>query len=106
MNNPLRSFSLMLEAMAELKPEIDASLPLRPGSPVPAAPSLTDSLSELGPLPKEALLLGLAPDGLPVLLNLHDPSPGPLLIAADPGAGKTALLAGHRPGRLPHARPR
>ena len=108
MDNPLRSFSLMLEAMAELQPEIEAALPLRPGSgqakPVPrsgrepvgarrpAAPSLADSLSELGPLPREALLLGLASDGLPVLLNLHDPHPGPLLIAADPGAGKTALL--------------
>jgi hypothetical protein len=88
MNNPLRSFSLMLDALTDLQGEIDASLP----KPVPAPPSLTDSLSQLGPLPKEALLLGLAPDGLPVLLNLHDPSPGPLLIAADPGAGKTALL--------------
>ena len=96
MNNPLRSFSLMLEAMAELQPEIDAAQTPSDQAPVtslrPAAPSLFDSLSELGPLPSEALLLGLAPDGLPVLLNLHDPHPGPLLIAADPGAGKTALL--------------
>ena len=83
MINPLRSFSLMLEAMTELQPEIDAAQ---------TKPSLADPLSELGPLPKDALLLGLAPDGLPVLLNLHDPHPGPLLIAADPGAGKTALL--------------
>jgi len=94
MNNPLRNFSLMLEAMAELQPEIEDAL--RPGSglpkPVPAAPSLGESLSELGPLPREALLLGLASDGLPVLLNLHDPHPGPLLVAADPGAGKTDLL--------------
>ena len=108
MDNSLRNFSLMLEALAELQPEIDAAQALRPDSgqaqPVPrsgreparairpAAPSLLDSLSELGPLPREALLLGLASDGLPVLLNLHDPHPGPLLIAADPGAGKTALL--------------
>ena len=87
MNNPLRNFSLMLEAMAELQPEIDAAL--RQDSdlprPVPPAPSLAESLSELGPLPKEAMLLGLASDGLPVLLNLHDPHPGPLLVAADPG---------------------
>jgi hypothetical protein len=88
MDNPLRNFSMMLEALSELQPEIDAALP----KPVPAAPSLGDSLSELGPLPREALLLGLASDGLPVLLNLHDPHPGPLLIAADPGTGKTALL--------------
>ena len=89
MDNPLRSFSLMLEAMAELQPEIEAA---QQAKLVPAAPSLADSLSELGPLPREALLLGLASDGLPVLLNLHDPHPGPLLIVADPGAGKTALL--------------
>ena len=92
MNNPLRSFSLMLEALAELQPEIDASLSHRPASPRPNAPTRAASLSELGPLPSEALLLGLASDGLPVLLNLHDPLPGPLLLAADPGAGKTALL--------------
>jgi len=89
MNNPLRNFSLMLEAMAELQPEIEAALP----KPVPSAPSLADSLSELGPLPREAMLLGLASDGLPVLLNLHDHHPGPLLVTADPGAGKTALLS-------------
>lgn len=88
MTNPLRNFSLMLEAMTELQPEIEAAL----SQPVAAAPSLADSLSELGPLPREALLLGLASDGLPVLLNLFDPHPGPLLVAADPGAGKTALL--------------
>ena len=101
MDSSLRNFSLMLEALAELQPEIEAaqqskSVPRSGREPVgairPAAPSLADSLSELGPLPREALLLGLASDGLPVLLNLHDPHPGPLLIAADPGAGKTALL--------------
>jgi hypothetical protein len=88
MDNPLRNFSLMLEALTELQPEIEAAQT----KPMPAAPSLADLLSELGPLPREALLLGLASDGLPVLLNLHDPHPGPLLLAADPGAGKTALL--------------
>ncbi len=96
MDNSQRNFSLMLDALAELQPEIEAAQALRPDSgqatPVAAAPSLADSLSELGPLPREALLLGLASDGLPVLLNLHDPHPGPLLVAADPGAGKTALL--------------
>ena len=88
MKDSLRNFSLALEALTELQPEIEAALP----KPMPAAPSLADSLSELGPLPREALLLGLASDGLPVLLNLHDPHPGPLLLAADPGTGKTALL--------------
>ena len=101
MDNSLHNFSLMLEALTELQPEIQAAQQTKPvprsgrepaGAIRPTAPSLADSLSELGPLPREALLLGLASDGLPVLLNLHDPHPGPLLAAADPGAGKTALL--------------
>ncbi|MGD8406106.1 MAG: hypothetical protein PVJ21_20790 [Anaerolineales bacterium] len=100
MDNPLRNFSMMLEALTELQPEIAAAEEARESvSPDtdqatlrPAPPSLAVSLSELGPLPREAMLLGLASDGLPVLLNLHDPHPGPLLVAADPGAGKTSLL--------------
>lgn len=89
MTQSLRTFSLMLEAMSELQPELQAAQQARP---LPATPSLADSLAQLGPLPREALLLGLASDGLPVLLNLHASQPGPLLVAADPGGGKTALL--------------
>jgi hypothetical protein len=85
-----RQFSLALEALAELKSETK-SLPLR-GTPLPAAPDLDNVLTEIGPLPREALLLGVASDGLPVLLNLYDPLPGPILIAGDPGSGKTAFL--------------
>ncbi|GAB4504375.1 MAG: hypothetical protein Fur0043_13690 [Anaerolineales bacterium] len=88
MTNPLRNFSLALEALTELRPEIETARTL----PLASAPSLSDSLAELGPLPREALLLGLASDGLPVLLNLHDPHAGPLLVVADAGAGKTAFL--------------
>ena len=88
MNTSLRNFSLMLEALTELQPEIEAAQ----AKPMSTTPSLADSLSELGPLPREALLLGLASDGLPVLLNLHASQPGPLLVVADPGTGKTALL--------------
>lgn len=88
MNDSLPNFSLMMEALTELEPEIQAAQTM----PVAARPSLAESLSRMGPLPREALFLGLASDGLPVLLNLHNAHPGPLLIAADPGAGKTALL--------------
>ena len=83
-----RQFSLALEALAELKSD-EESLPPKP---VPAAPTLGGVLAEIGPLPKEALFLGVASDGLPVLLNLRDPFPGPILITGDPGTGKTAFL--------------
>src|SRR5512139_1948863 len=88
MSTSNRQFSLALEALAELKMETSS----RPAQPIPAAPSLNGVLAELGPLPREALFLGVASDGLPVLLNLHDPLPGPMLVVGDAGAGKTAFL--------------
>ena len=82
-------YTMMMEAMAELQPEIDAA---RRSQPVPALPLLNEVLAEFGSMPVEALFLGVASDGLPVLLNLFDPTPGPLLINGDAGTGKTALL--------------
>ena len=58
----------------------------------PSYPDLSDILAKIGPLPEEALFLGMASDRLPVLLNLHDPVPGPMLITGDSGSGKTAFL--------------
>ena len=83
-----REFSLTLQALTELKTDASTS----PAKPVPVAPALSDVLAEIGPLPTEALFLGVAADGLPVLLNLHDSHPGPILIAGDAGVGKTAFL--------------
>jgi hypothetical protein len=91
----LNRYELMMEALSELKPEIDAAYQassLKKPQPVQVLPSLSDVLDEYGPMPPEALFLGVASDGLPVLLNLHDPVPGPILIAGDAGTGKTALL--------------
>src|SRR5215211_5664494 len=85
-----RQFSMALQALAELKTE--ASPPLVSGKPVPAAPVLSNVLAEIGPLPLEALFLGIASDNLPVLLNLYDSHPGPMLVAGDAGSGKTAFL--------------
>lgn len=85
-----RARELALDAYRDLAPEI-AAVRTQGGAD---RPSLEQILSDAGPLPPEALFLGLAADGLPVLLNLFDPSPGPLLVAADAGAGKTALLRG------------
>lgn len=82
-------FAMMMEVLAELQPEIDAA---RLPQPVPAVPPLSEVINEFGPMPSEALFLGVASDGLPVLLNLHDPVPGSILISSDAGTGKTALL--------------
>ncbi|MBI4760526.1 MAG: NACHT domain-containing protein [Chloroflexota bacterium] len=82
-------YDLMVEAFSEIQTEIkSARLP----KPMPVHPPLSQVLAGLGPLPTEALFLGMAYDELPVLLNLHDPLPGPLLVAGDAGTGKTALL--------------
>ena len=82
-------YAMMMEALTELKPEIDAARQLKRA---PAMPPLDEVLTEFGPMPPEALFLGVASDGLPLLLNLHDPIPGPILIAGDSATGKTALL--------------
>lgn len=86
-----RKFSLALEELDNLKLGGNSS-DSDPGKPVPAAPSLDRVLSEIGPLPREALFLGIASDGLPVLLNMHDSTPGPMLAIGDAGAGKTIFL--------------
>jgi len=85
----INRYELMMEMLAELKPEIEKA---QQSQPVPALPTLNEVITELGPMPAEAMFLGVASDGLPVLLNLHDPVPGPILIAADAGTGKTNLL--------------
>lgn len=81
-------FSLVLESLTELAPEIAAAH----ADPRPALPLLSEVLTELGSLPANALFLGLADDGLPVLLDLRDSVPGPLLVAGDAQVGKTAFL--------------
>jgi hypothetical protein len=85
-----RQFSLALETLLELKADV-ATLLLR-AKPILAAPTLNGVLAEIGALPREALFLGIALDALPVLLNLNDSIPGPILITGDTGSGKTAYL--------------
>lgn len=60
------SDNMWLEAYDEVMGEIESDSYVQ---------SVTDYLGELGPMPTEALLLGRCTDGLPLLLNLHDPAP-------------------------------
>ncbi len=84
-------FSSALQALTELK--TDTSTPLPADKPVVGAvPDLSAVLARIGSIPAKALLLGIASDGLPVLLNLYDSHPGPMLIAGDADSGKTAFL--------------
>jgi len=89
----INRYTLMMEALNELKPEFDAARQMQTQpKPATALPMLGDVLAGYAPMPHAALFLGVASDDLPVLLNLHDPVPGPVLVAADAGAGKTKLL--------------
>lgn len=55
-------------------------------------PTLYEVLREIGPLREEEVFLGVADDGLPVLLDLWDPRPGPILVLGNSHSGKTSLL--------------
>lgn len=81
-------FDMMIEALVEVAQEEQA----HQTPPAPGLPTLRSVLADVSPLPDEALFLGLAEDELPVLLNLYDPIPGPLLITGDQASGKTRLL--------------
>jgi hypothetical protein len=61
-------------------------------TPSTQPPVLDRGTNSLGPVPYGTLLLGIAKDGLPVLLNLNEPKTGPLLIVGDRDTGKTNFL--------------
>lgn len=89
----INRYALMMEALNDLKPEMEAARQIQTQpKAAPALPMLGDVLAGYAPMPHAALFLGVASDDLPVLLNLHDPVPGPILITADAGAGKTKML--------------
>lgn len=90
-------YDLTLEALEELTAELTPTkVPSR--NLVEKTQRLVDrtpleqAIGDFHPLHQDALFLGVAHDGLPILLNLRDPSPGPLLIAGDEGSGKTQLI--------------
>jgi len=89
MSDETNRYALMMDAYTEIQQELETAHRTRP---MPAQPTLSQVLADFGPMPDEALFLGVAFDELPVLLNLHDANPGPLLVIGDPGCGKTAIL--------------
>lgn len=86
----LNRFSLMIDALTALAEEEQSPEVSR--TPEAGLPTLHSVLAGTGRLPHTALFLGLAEDGLPVLLDLYDPVPGPILIVGDESSGKTSLL--------------
>jgi hypothetical protein len=83
-------FFLALQAYQEIKAELhqsEESLQVVSENFTPEPPT-----DQVAMLTGGSLLLGLAEDGLPLLLDLYDPAPGPLLVAGDGGSGKTAFL--------------
>lgn len=81
-------FTLALKALREIQEEEQREQ--APGQTF--FPDQKALLRQIGPLPPNALLFGIASDGLPLLLNLRNASPGPLLVLADQGSGKTLFL--------------
>lgn len=67
---------------------------LASASGIPAYPTLESVLTKFTPLPANGLFMGVASDGLPVLLNMADPRPGALLVLGDRQSGKTDFLQG------------
>jgi hypothetical protein len=96
-----RRFSLALDSLSELNLQstptdsIEGTMQTQPTTASSNASQTNEAsriLAELGALPRGALFLGMAADGLPVLLNLYDPHPGPMLITGETGSGKTSFL--------------
>jgi hypothetical protein len=83
-------FLLALNAYQEIQAELHQEE--QPVSLFPETAIIDVSPLHSPPIPDGSILLGMADDGLPVLLDLYDPAPGPLLVAGDSGSGKTAFL--------------
>jgi hypothetical protein len=83
-------FLVALQAYQEIQAELLQENQAMPRAGKTSAAEMPSAHS--AHLPGGSLLLGMAEDGLPILLDLYDPSPGPLLVAGDGGSGKTAFL--------------
>lgn len=90
------TFSTALQAFQELIPEIEEkkkkAFRESPSTTLPSSMTLEELIAQHPTLPSDTLMLGMANDGLPILLNLYEPAPGPVLVLGDAGSGKTSLM--------------
>ncbi len=61
-----------------------------PGADLPI--SMDTMLHQRQGFTRGSVIIGVCEDGLPFILNLHNDPPASILIAGDPGSGKTRLL--------------
>ncbi len=85
-------FLLGLKAYQDIQAELKQEKKKSPEIPLLGAEAKGLHQDKPSPLPNGSLPLGVAEDRLPILLDLYDPTPGPLLVAGDRGCGKTAVL--------------
>lgn len=68
---------------------VDRPLPVKPSG---RNMTLRQAIASFSHLPPQTAILGVCEDGLPVLLDLTDDRPGPLMVCGDDGVGKTDLM--------------
>ncbi len=73
-------------------PAARAAAAVRPRREGGASFTLRQLHARISDLPAETAVLGLGLDGLPLLFDLRDPRPGPILVLGDKFSGKTRLL--------------
>lgn len=85
-NQFLLALQAYQEILTEEKPDQDSSTLIEPARRQSAI------IPVAGPLPGGLLQIGIADDGLPLVLDLLDAGPGSIMVTGDEGAGKTACL--------------
>ncbi len=61
-------------------------------APLMQLPSVGQTLHAIESVPYKSVLIGTCEDGVPFMLDLTQPSAGPLLVTGDPSSGKTRQL--------------
>ena len=96
------TFSSTLKVFQDLFPEVrqqnektnlrKLATKITPATTLPSVMTLEELIVQNPSLPNDTLMLGMADDGLPILLNLSEPVPSPVLVLGDTGVGKTSLM--------------